>query len=229
MLLIEAENQTDYFKEMEENGVLVVASSELNKKQRIYHRCGCMYARRIKMDNRMEMSTEQAQKRHYKECKYCSGLRGDVNVHKKAFATWEEKKKLKFTYSTQSNTLYIQTEIGFWKVFMKEELGKYLLYHRNVFSPEMSFVEAIRGDFHRQADVKATESMEKLVGYIIAHDRAKVTIRDDYRKLHKSTKKQKKYYRAAQRRHKKEAVRRLDEIFASLEKSESGLKEHSFC
>ena len=85
------------------------------------------------------------------------------------------------------------------------------------------------GEFHRQVDVKATESMEKIVEYVAAHDRAKVIIMDDYRKLPKTTKKQKKYYRAAERREKKRTRERLDSIFATLERAENGLKEYSFC
>lgn len=65
--------------------------------------------------------------------------------------------------------------------------------------------------------------------YIIAHDRAKITIMDDYRKLPKCTKKQKKYYKAAKRSDKKQAMRRLDSIFAALEQSQSGMKRYSFC
>lgn len=176
-----------------------------------------------------EMSVEVAERKHYHACKYCAGLRGDVNVHQTAFATWSRKRNMQFNYHKPSDTLYIQTEVGFWKVFLKKELGEYLLYHRNTYSAGMNFNEAIHGDFHRQSDVKATKSMEKLVEYIIAHDRAKVIIMDDYRKLPKSTKQQKKYYKAAARRDKKQAMRRLDSIFASLEKSQAGMKRYSFC
>lgn len=209
--------------------MLVVVSRKIDKKQRIYHRSGCIYARRIKLDNRLEMSTEQAEKYHYHECKFCAGLCGDVNVHKAEIAAWSRKKNMKFIYQKESDTLYIQTEIGFWKVFMKEELGEYLLYHRNSYSAGMKFNEAIYGDFHRQRDVKATESIEKLVEYIIAHDRAKITIMDDYRKLPKRTKKQKKYYKLAERKDRRNTMRRLDSIFSSLEQTQAGLKQYSFC
>ena len=200
--------------------MLVVASRKNDKKHRIYHRCGCMYARRIKSDNRREMSHESAIRRRYQACKYCSGLQGDVNVHKKAFATWSLKKKMELKYHKESDTLYIRTEVGFWKIFLKKEIGKYLLYHHNTYFPSMSFDEAIQGDFHRQSDVKATESMEKIVEYIVAHDRAKVIMMDDYRRLPKSTKKQKKYYKAAERRERRESLRRLDSIFLTLEQSQ---------
>lgn len=209
--------------------MLVVASRSNDKKHRIYHRCGCMYAWRIKPVNREEMSIEKAERKHYQACKYCSGLRGDVKVHRTAFATWSRKKNMQFTYRENTDTLYIQTEIGFWKLFMKEELCKYVLYHRNTFSTGMSFDEAIHGDFHRQSDVKATESMEKVVDYIVAHDRAKVIMMDDYRKLPKSTKRQKQYYKAAERKDRRNSMKRLDSIFAELEKSQAGIKKYSYC
>lgn len=122
--------------------MLVVASGNSDKKHRIYHRCGCMYATRIKPAYRLEMNMEKAERKHYQPCKYCSGFRGDVKVHKKAFETWARKKNMQFTYREDTDTLYIQTEIGFWKLFMKEELGKYVLYHRNTYSAGMSFNEA---------------------------------------------------------------------------------------
>lgn len=206
----------------------VVASRKCDKHHKIYHRCGCIYAKRIKFDNRKEMSLEKAEKKHYHECKYCAGLQGDVRVHKKAISTWTEKKGVNFTYHKETDTLYMQTAVGFWKVFMKEELSEYLLYHRNKFYAGMSFQEAIHGDFHRQSDVKATESMEKIVDYIVAHDRAKLTIMDDYRKLPRSTKQQKKYYKAAERRDKRNAARRLDSLFLLLEQKE-GIQRVSFC
>lgn len=209
--------------------MLVVASGNSDKKHRIYHRCGCMYATRIKPAYRLEMNMEKAERKHYQPCKYCSGFRGDVKVHKKAFKTWSRKKNMQFTYREDTDTLYIQTEIGFWKLFMKEELGKYVLYHRNSYSAGMSINEAIHGDFHRQSDVKATESMEKIVDYIVAHDRAKVIMMDDYRKLPKSTKRQKQYYRAAERKDRRNSMKRLDLIFAALEQSQAGIKKYSFC
>ena len=175
------------------------------------------------------MSLEKAKKKHYHECKYCAGLHGDIRVHKNAISTWTEKKGVNFTYHNGTDTLYIQTAVGFWKVFLKDEIDEYLLYHRNKYNTGMNFQEAIHGDFHRQSDVKATESMEKIVDYIVAHDRAKITIMDDYRKLPRSTKQQKKYYKAAERRDRRNAMRRLDMIFESLEKSQSGLRQVSYC
>ena len=99
----------------------------------------------------------------------------------------------------------------------ERRFGKYLLYHRNSHIKGMEFWEAVNGNFHRQSDVKATESMEKIVEYIVAHDRAKVTIMDDYRKLPTSTKKQKQYFKSAKRKADRKASRRLDSLFLMIE------------
>lgn len=207
--------------------MLVVGSSETPKRERVYHKMNCMYARRIKIDNRIKMSISQAENRQFCECKYCAGLKGDVRTQAKQIQFWENKHNIKFIYQDNCDTLYIQTEIGFWKVYTNEENGKYLLYHCNVYNKDTSFVEASHGDFHRQSDMKATESLEKLIEYIVAHDKAKVIMMDDYHKLPRHSKKQKKYYKQAERRAKVQATRRLDSIFAMLEKQNPKLREES--
>lgn len=203
----------------------VVASSGTGKNKKIYHKVNCIYAKRIKFENRMDMNPTTAENRHFCECKYCGGLKGDVRTSKKQIQSWEERSKITLSYQSKTDTLYIQTAIGFWKIFRKEEIGKYILYHRNIYSKEMSFAEAAHGDYHRQCDVKATESMASLIEYIIAHDKAKVVILENYHKLPKQSKKQKKYYKQAERRVKRQEVRRVDSLFAMLERENPKLQK----
>lgn len=201
---------------------MLVVSSTSSNKQKIYHRLGCRYAKRIKSENRFEMNSVQAQKRQYQKCQYCEGLFGDVRIHKKTIQNWEEKYQMQITYKKATDTLYICTDIGFWKIYSNRESEEYLLYHRNHYVKEMDFQEAESGDFHRQVDVKPTESLQKLVEYINAHDRAKGTIMCDYRKLPQSTKKQKKYYKAAKKKARKKEIQRVQDLFVMLEASGSG-------
>ena len=77
---------------------------------------------------------------------------------------------------------------------MKDDLGKYVLHHRNVYEKGIPFIAATKDDFHHQADVKAHESMANLAKYVVAHDEDKAIIKDDYRKLPQQTRQQKKYY-----------------------------------
>lgn len=103
------------------------------------------------------------------------------------------------------------------------------MYHRNFYKAGMKVTEAIRGEYHRQSDVCGTVSLESLCEYIIAHDRAKVTIMDDYRKLPQRTRKQKYYYRVAERRNRRRAMHRVDRLFAMLEQTDAGMKQYSIC
>lgn len=208
--------------------MLVVASSEIKEKKRIYHRCGCVYAERIKPDNVLSLDIDMARKRRYKECKYCSGIDGDVKIHRDIFKEWNKKKNMNFKYISEIKTLYMNTDIGFWKTYYNVGKGGYVLYHRNTYTNGMDFTYATNGEFHRQTDFKPTESMEKMVDYICAHDKAKVTIMDDYRKLPKNTKKQRKYYNSAKNKAKKKDIRRVYNLFDMLEKQEE-LKKVSFC
>lgn len=196
----------------------VFGSSETPKFKKIYHRQGCFYTRRIDPNNLIEMTTEQAEDRHFCECAYCGGLRGNVRVSRNEMAFWEQQHHLHFTYDEQTDTLYIRTKIGFWKIYRNEELGKYLLYHLNIFNPQMSFQDAIYGAYHRQRDVSPTESLAKIVQYIAKHEKAKPVMIENYRELPKRTQKQKKYYRQAKNKAKRRELRRLDDLFSQIER-----------
>lgn len=175
----------------------------------------------------MEIKVEQAEKEGYCECKYCAGLRGDVRTHKAQMLSWTHKKEMEFKFDDHTETLYIKTKIGFWKIYLKDDIDKYLLYHRNKFEADTDYQELIRGEFHRQKDVKQTDSLVKLVEYIDAHEKARVVIQDDYHNLPRRTKKQKKYYKQAERKVKREAVKRMDTLFAMLERQNPSLKNVS--
>ena len=136
---------------------------------------------------------------------------------------------MQITYKKEVDTMYIRTNIGFWKIYLKKEIGKYLLYHRNKYFSDMEFKQAAAGEFHRQTDEKPTESLAALIDYIGAHDRAKVTIQEDYRKLPQQTKKQKKYYKAAEKKAKAKEHERIDELFAMIENSRTEMRSYSFC
>lgn len=207
----------------------VVIVSMKSDKNKVYHKPGCIYANRIKTENKQILSKKKAIAYHYHECKYCAGLKGDTRVHKEDFIHWENKYDVKITYEKKSDTLYLQTKVGFWKVFLKKEIGEYLLYHRNKVEPQMSYIQAINGDFHRQADVPSAQTLELLLDYIVAHDKAKTVIMDNYRKLPRSTRKQKKYYKAAEKREQRKALKRVDYLLSTLENADANMRRYSFC
>lgn len=208
----------------------VIATMKHKKGHIVYHKPGCIYERKILPDNRWSLKPDKIE--HSKKfcvCKYCEGLKGDVRVHRTVIAKWEKQKKAEFFFDEKTQTMYIRTKIGCWKFFLKEDIGKYLLYHRNEFDSSIDWQTLIYGEFHRQTDVKPTGNLMKLLEYIFAHDQAKIIIMDDYRKLPRATKQQRKYYRKAEEKERRKRIRTVDSLFAQLEAANPELKALSCC
>lgn len=211
--------------------MIVYISLNADKKNKVYHKPGCYYAKRMQPKYRIEMNKDRAIRHHFRECKYCAGLQGEIKVRKQ---TLEKKKNdLEVMYEEKTNTLYMTTAIGFWKVYMVPEIGEYVLYHRNTYFKGMDIEEAKRGEFHRQKDVKSTESFEKILNYVTAHDKAKQIMKEDYRKLPRTTKRQKKYYEIAKKKERKKEIirvyKRIEDLFASVEAQSVGIEKYSIC
>lgn len=157
-------------------------------KEKVYHENWCPYARRIRYKNRKKMSAEQAEAAGYRPCRCCHGVGGYAYLHKKELAEKREKGTLQCVCDLHSQTLYLRTDRGFWKIFEKD--GRYELMHRNDFSPERKAMELRNGRFHRQWDAGTAYQPDKLVRYAEKHDEAIKVIEDDYRKLPRRTKRE---------------------------------------
>lgn len=205
-----------------ENRRLDLKNMEYAYEKCAYHRANCLFEKKILPKNRLKLTLDEAQEYGCHPCPFCSGLKGDVFVHAGSFDYFSKSKGLNVFYDKANNLLYLWTNVGFWKI-IETHSGKYILWHRNYYSPEMSLEMGARGLFHRQGDVPATYSLDKIVNYIIAHDRAKEIITEDYRKLPRQTKKQKKYYAKAQKRQTKKDMQRIDFLFEQIE------KERAYC
>ena len=206
----------------------VIISMNAPKHRVVYHKAGCIYARRIKCENRMSISKEEAEKKRYCECKYCAGLQGEMRAHAAEIRYWKKKGMAEICYDGNADTAYVTTKLGAWKI-MENRFGKYYLHHLNHFTEDMPISQIKDGEYHRQADVKPTDSFCKIIHYIIDHDKAKVIMKDDFRKLPQSTKKQKKYYKQAERKAALKQRRRIDHLFALLESEAPEMKQFSIC
>lgn len=69
----------------------------------------------------------------------------------------------------------------------------------------------------------------KLFDYAIAHDKAKIIMMDDYRKLPQATHKQKKYYKQAKNKERRKQVRNIFALFDKLEQKDPSMKALSCC
>ncbi len=194
-----------------------------HSKAMVYHRVGCPHAARIKSKYRMDISSNRANVMGYRKCKCCGNLKGSIRALTVSPETLGVGRNMTVTYNRKSDTVYIRTEIGFWKVYWKEEFGL-LLYHLNRFDNTKTTEELSHDAFHRQKDVLPTESLEKILTYIEDHDRAMQIIADDYRKLPQRTKKQRKYFRQAESRHRRRQINRVFALLSDLEQGNNPAK-----
>ena len=187
----------------------------IERRSRTYHKPGCHYEKRIQPQYRMHMGPNKAESYGYRECKYCGGLQGYVRVYGKNEQYIDPKNTIRCSYDNKTDTMYVRTDIGFWKLFWKKRDKKsgYVLYHLNEYDPDADTERLKHGKYHRQSDVQMSDSIDKLLHYIEAHDHAKKIIADDYRKLPKNTKMEKYYYEVARKKEKRKQRQRMDQIF----------------
>ena len=193
----------------------VVVSDHTNEK--IFHRRTCPYALRISDQHRMEISKNWVAVHGYRKCKCCGKPEFSIRAILASAQKTDARRKMKITYQKSTNTLYLRTGIGFWKIFWKEDLEGFLLYHLNWYDAAKSTEELMSRSFHRQSDVKVTGSLVKLLDYVEKHDRAKQIIAKDFKQLPKRTKRQRKYYKRAERADRKKQADRVMDLFDRIE------------
>ena len=95
----------------------------------------------------MEITRERASFYGFRRCQYCSSLKGSTRSLISTLKAQGAGKNLEITYLSDTDTIYIRTKIGFWKVWWKDDAG-FLLYHLNQFDPEKSTKELLQAAFH---------------------------------------------------------------------------------
>ena len=191
--------------------------------QMIYHEEDCPYAKRMNKKYLRHVTTDTAIERGYHECSYCGGLHGMyIKLRNNPKLFQRDESGLSVSYDRVDRGLCFRTPNGFWKVIIRGPVEAYKLWHLNHghFDPELPDKVLMRRTFHRQSDVKETTNIGRIIRYISDHDKAKKIIDEDWRKLPKSSPKQKKYYKQAKKRAKRKENRRIDELFKMLEKGE---------
>lgn len=113
--------------------------------------------------------------------------------------------------------LYMITDIAAWKVAYGYHFDWFKLLHCPFEGQPLTMEEAKTAHYHVQMDVPRSQSPYKHLQYIVKHDAAKKIEQVDYKKLPQRTKRQKKYYRQAENRARRQSVGRVFDIFAELE------------
>ena len=104
-----------------------------------------------------------------------------------------------------------------WKISYVQYFDRYKLLHCPFDGKPLNMEEAKTAHYHVQRDVVKNQSPYNHLEYILRHDEAKKLMQVSYKKLPRVTKQQKKYYRQAENREKRNSIRRVWNLFAELE------------
>ena len=189
-------------------------------RSKVFHLPGCPYDNRIRYFNREDVRRDQAVHMGYRPCKYCSTTRAYYRINQSYMKQMTRRYGAQFTMAYDTDTLYIRTDVGFWKIYTKADM-QYRLYHLNRFDPTLTTEQMMHGKYHHQVDVKLSTSPNSIIQYIIKHDEAKKIIAIDYRKLPQNTRKEKKYYEIARKRDNRQKRRQLYNLLDCISRGET--------
>lgn len=162
-----------------------------------------------------------------KKCKNINALMGFI-VNEECIADYPEPyrdsvaavrsyvKDKNIQVGYDGNNMYIMTEVALWKITYYEDSECYKLYHCPFDGNKPTMEQARHAHYHRQSDVSMYQSVYKHIKYIDKHDEAKKIMDVDYRKLPKSTHRQKRYYEQAKRRAAYQRQRRVFELLEEM-------------
>ena len=190
----------------------------------VYHKPGCRYVSRIKNQNKMSIRKHEARKEGYHVCRYCNSMNHHFRVEQKTLNFYSTYKKMQFNYI--NGILYVKSEIGCWKLVYVRREEKLALYHRNATNKPLNFEYPQYETYHRQEDKMYCNSIEGYLDYIYEHDKYKAAVARGETVTKFSSKKYEKLEAKAQR---KRENKRVDYLFAMLERQNAGYKKLSYC
>ena len=189
-------------------------------RNKVFHLAGCPYENRIRYVNREDVNLREAVHMGYRPCRYCSTMKGYDHIRKPFMKQMSKLYGTQFTLVRSTDTLYIRTDAGFWKMYTKGDM-QYRLYHLNAFDESLTTEQMMHGRYHPQKDVKMSAAPNSIIQYIIKHDEAKKIIEVDYRNLPQKTRKEKKYYEKARMRDGRRKKRQLYNLLDCISRGET--------
>ena len=188
------------------------------KGNRIFHDQYCPYTRKIKKENQIRLPEWKARDTGYCGCKFCRSIKGLVyKFHKTG--------RKDISYDRIDNALCIRTDVGFWKIFWRENTQDWHLFHMNHggrghFDSTYPDKKLMRGAFHKQRDFLPSTHLQKVFQYIEEHDKSYRLAEEDVKKMPRNTPKQRNHYKYHKKRKRKESIQKVYKILDELNKKE---------
>ena len=177
--------------------------------EKIFHAASCTYSGRIKMKNRNYFDTKQEAREHgYRMCNCCAPIVRYMKRERNEIECFARKHNMKL--HVYDGELHVEFGVVPWKIVVEDETREIILYHGN--RERYNTLEWKHGmlqhHYHRQNDVSKGTILEYL-DYIYKHDCWRSNQIEEYRKLPKQTRNQRKRYKKEKNKADRYAVSRV--------------------
>ena len=196
----------------------------MSTQTRIYHRPNCRYVRNIRNRNRLELFSPDAKQEGYRACRCCNTMLYMYESEWSNIRYFERKRNMQFCL--KDGILYVKTAVGCWKIVYSRNEERFILYHRNGSDRPVDFENPQFERYHLQSDCAHANSIGALLKYIHEHDR----FREAQQKgIQLKSFPSERCRMLAERTQRSEQRRRVDRLFAMLERNNAGYRELSYC
>ena len=192
----------------------------------VYHERDCHHLKRTPESKWKTISVEPAAKKHYRPCKCCGTVSFHMRYERKVLNRFIEGKDME--YKTIGDTMYVKTDMSCWKIVYNPAKLNYALYHRNHSPLPLDWAHPESEGYHRQVDKACTATIAELFQYIRSHDAFRKAERDtggDLKRMSVSP----KYQQQVIRKRRRQERRRLENLFAAIERKNPEYAALAFC
>lgn len=184
--------------------------------EKIFHHSQCTYAHRMKLQNRIYFLTEkEAREKGYRMCNCCSHMGKQFRKEKNEIQELARKNRVKVWL--YDGAVYLETDTAPWKIIAAGQQHKMFLYHGNKERYENLKKKngMIQHHYHSQSDARG-KTIADYMKYIIRHDQWREDIKNEYRSLPQSTKKQKEYYNRKKKQARRNAIHNVYNLIEKI-------------
>ena len=190
----------------------------------VCHKPYCHYIWKMNPENRLEVTRYDALMHDCRICRYCNSMNYHLSAEDGTIRFYVNKKGMQFVKI--KGALYVRTSLSCWKLVYVKSQEQLMLFHINKVPENFDFTHPQTCKYHRQADVPFEDSIAAYLHYIYEHDRVKGEINEGGSFTVYSGRKTRMLAKAYQ---KKQASKRLRDIFKSLEQENPEYKKLSIC
>ena len=191
--------------------MVVLSKKSKNKK---YHMKDCRFIKLMAPSNIKEVGEKEAKRKGYCACDFCNNMKFRFESEKSNIDDYVSKNNL--AYRFENNSIYVQSNIAFWRIEYIEKWESFLLYHGNRIPESKEIKLYPKQCYHAQKDAKPSYTIIRYLNYIRKHDDFRSNQIINVENMPKKTKKERAKYNKMKKKERIYNVARVCQILSVM-------------